>query len=806
MTGAGLVTSLGNTAPATWDRLMRGERGVGPVTLFDAADFRSSLAAEARGFEVPRSGGRAAGWCRTSALAWNAAREAIGVARLDVKTRRVGLVVGGTTGGMFENEAILAKLYGGMHAHDGQAPPLARRGERPPLSPQVNEVLADLLSHPLSSAADALHEALGPFARVRSLCSACSSGANALLVAALWLELGEVDAVVAGGTDGLCRLTFSGFNALQATDPGPCRPFDRRRRGLNLGEGAGFVVLEREGDARARGAHPIAELAGWAATAEAHHITNPEPTGEAASRTIARALALSGLSPADLDYVNAHGTGTPLNDAMESAALAHALGDDVKRVLVSSSKAQIGHTLGAAGAVEAIFAAFAVHRQEVPPTAGLDEPDPACALVHVPHVGRKARVRVASSNAFGFGGMDTVLVFAEPGREEGSRRRAPPPGLSGGGRVGGHAITEGGHAITEGGQASSPRDQLRAPRTVVITGAGALTAAGLDDASTAALHLLSGPIPEAATCGGPLADDVGARLDRTRARRLDRPARLGAVVCEHALAEAARTGAPLDPAGVGAVLGSAFGSVDPSAGFMHRLFAKGARLASPAEFPNLVPSSPVGHVSIYLGIHGPALATADLATTGESAVVQAAELVAMGEAEAVVAGAVEEASPIVEGVFVALFARSPGDGSAQRPPDARGEGAAAVVLEAEEGARARGATILARLAQSIAWRDAPSAEGGDGRTALDELTPPVAPGEARVVLARESADADGLLARSPWSSVPRVTCRERAGEHEALGAVALVVATSLLARGEAREVLVLGLARGRGYALVLAAP
>jgi 3-oxoacyl-[acyl-carrier-protein] synthase II len=757
MTGAGLVTSLASSAPGTWEKLLQGERAIGPVDLFETEGLRARLAAQVRTFDAAPPSRTGKRWSRTSTLAWNAAREAIAMAGLDVRTTRVGLVVGGTTGGMFENEAILATL----HQSASRAP-----------AEVVSSPLVEILSHPLSAAGDSLHEALGPFAAVSTLCSACSSGANALLLGATWLLEGKVDAVVAGGTDGLCRLTFSGFNALQAMDPDPCRPFDRRRKGLNMGEGAGFVVLERARDAAARGATPVAALVGWAASSEAHHITNPEPTGAVAALTLVAALARAGLSPADIDYVNAHGTATPLNDAMESSALARALGEDVRRVLVSSSKAQIGHTLGAAGAIEAIFAAFAVRDHAVPPTVGLDDPDPACSLVHVPNVGREARVRAALSSSFGFGGMDTVLVFAAPG---GSRSADATTGRG--------------------------RD-----RSVVVTGAACLTAAGLDDAATASVlasPLGTGAADVAAARAGAKAGrldlDVNARLDAARARRLDRPARLGAVVCERALGESRVSGSPVAKDRLGVVLGSAFGSVDGSAAFMHRLFEKGARLASPAEFPNLVPSSPVGHVTIYLGVHGPALAVADLATSGESAALRAAELIAHGEADALVAGAMEEASVIVESVFSVLFARATPDASAR--DGSRGEGAGAIVLEASSAAEARGARVLARLASAVEWRDA------GGSAALGSLPSPEALGAgARVVLARPVAEIDALLAPTPWSAVPRVSCRARAGDHEALGAVALVVGTSLIARGEARTVLVLGLARGRGYAFVLAEP
>ena len=570
MTGAGLVTALGNDAASTWERLLAGERGLSPVDLFDVTKQRAIIAGAVRGIALPDRRGV---WSRTSAFALVAASEALAQAGIDAKSTRLGLVVGTTTGGMFETEARLAKLH---------AEPSTREG---------NKALTEMLSHPLSSTGDCLSERLGPFVCVRTLCSACSSGANALIVGALWLLERRVDAVLAGGSDGLCRLTLTGFNALAAVDPEPCRPFDRQRKGLNLGEGAGFAVLERGTGARARGRRPLAELAGWAIGAEAHHITNPEATGAGAARVLRNAVRRAQLLPRDIDYVNAHGTGTPLNDAMETRALSTALGDEIARIPVSSSKGQLGHALGAAGAIEAIITALSVHHQAIPPTAGLVDPDPECALVHVTQKGRFARVRAAASNSFGFGGLDSVVVLTQPGLV-------------------------------------APRRALA--RKVVVTGASTLTAAGVKGARESA-ELLSGRMRGTGAGGSEV--DLGPWLDVSRARRFDRSARLGAVTALAALAEAGAS-VLADPTRVGVVMGSAFGSVDASAAFMHRVFEKGPRFASPAEFPNLVPSSPVGHVSIYLGVRGPTLATADLSTTGESAIAQAVELVANEEAEA----------------------------------------------------------------------------------------------------------------------------------------------------------------------------
>ncbi len=728
VTGLGLVTPLAVGVEATWTRLVRGDRAIRPVTLFDVAGQRVKLAGQVDCARLPGAGVEVAtGWSRTGAMAVAAAREAMSMAGLDASRVRVGLVVGGTTGGMFETEQLLARLHA---------------------EPEARQALVEMLSHPLTATADRLQEQLGPFSRVRTLASACSSGANAIVVGAGWLLAGEVDAVVVGGSDGLCRLTLTGFNALAALDPEPCRPFDRRRRGASLGEGAGFLVLERADGARARGSQPVAELAGWALGSEAHHITNPAPDGAVVAALIARAVARAGLTPADIDYVNAHGTGTLLNDSAEAAALGLALGNEARRIPVSSSKGQIGHTLGAAGAIEAVITALVVARGTLVPTAGLDEPDPALPLVHVPHVGREVgRVRAALSNAFGFGGMDTVLVLTEP---QPSRER--------------------------GAAVSRPASPLP-----VITGVSVFGCCGLLGAEECAELPTRKIALDALT-------EPDSHLDPARARRLDRPARLGAVAVQRALAE---SGAPA--AGAGLVLGSAFGNVDGSASFMHRVFDKGPRLASPAEFPNLVPSSPVGHVSIYLGLRGPAFATADFDQSGESAFVQAAQLVAAGEGDCVVAGALEPKSGIVERVLSVLFGHGASQGAA-----ARTDLAVAIVLEGAAAARRRGARALARVGQAIEWR-------GDDGPALASLRKPRSPG-SELVLARADDSVRVLVERTPWREQARVACAPGLGESDGLGAVAIAVAAARIDAGLTGEVLVVGLAPGRGYAIVLEAP
>jgi len=730
ITGLGAVTALGATAPETWERLLRGERAFSEITLFTADDYRVQLVAEVPG--LPRTGGD--GFSRTSELGLRAAREALadaGFVEHSSRPRRFGLVMAGSTAGMLETESTLAVILSPEGAVDHAV---------------REEALGRMLSHPLSAPTDRLARTLGPFTRVRSLSSACSSGANALLVGATWLELGLVDAVLCGAADALCRVTLSGFNALGALDPEGARPFDRRRRGLTLGEGAGFVVLERAHDARARAKDAICTLLGWSARAEAHHITNPEPTGDAPARAMLGALARAGLTAADVDYVNAHGTGTPLNDPMESRALARVLGEHLARVPVSSQKGQIGHTLASAGAIEAAITALAIAKGVLPPTGGLEEPDPQCPLQHVRRATERP-LRAALSSSFGFGGMDTVLVF---GRAD---AQAPPAAQR---------------------------------RAVVITGVAAITPAGLVEGAALA------ELPGRLTTGDAIAFDFEASLVRDRARRLDRGSRLAALTSERALG--GKDGAvPEDARDAGVVLGNAFGSVDATSAYMRRLREKGARLASPADFPGLVPSSPAGHVSIYLGLKGPTLVVADLAATGECAVTQGYELVAAGELGRVAVVAVEEQSAIVDAVFRVVFGPDAPTGPAGRPR--RREGAGAVALAAADVARAQGLPVLARVEQVLAWAD-------DEAILQDLVAPATAEGHAVLVLGSEVHPA--LLERSGWAGVRRISCAEQSGSHEAAGGIAVGVAAAMLAADPSLEVaLSIGAARGWGYAILL---
>lgn len=389
MTGLGAVTALGPDLASLERGLREGRSGVRAVTLFDTSGFRTNLAAQAPDPTPPVDEALLDNVSRPDRFGLQAAFEAVGMAGLEpAAVRDAALVFGTGTGG-----AGITEQY---HARYAQ-------GETPPA--------AMLVPHQPASVTDLCARHLGVRGPRTTIMTACSSSATAVGYAADRIRLGHVKVAIAGGAEGLCRLTYAGFNCLRATAPDHCRPFDAERRGLNLGEGAAVLILEDEAHARARGARIYAYVAGYGITADAHHMTAPHPQGDGAARAMRAALEDAGLQVEDVDYVNAHGTATPHNDAAETAALKAVLGARAPSVPVSSIKSMVGHTLGAAGAIEAVASVITLYRNVIPPTVNLVTPDPAFGLDFVPGAAREAEVQVVLSNSFAFGGNNTSLAF-----------------------------------------------------------------------------------------------------------------------------------------------------------------------------------------------------------------------------------------------------------------------------------------------------------------------------------------------------------------------------------------------------------
>lgn len=385
VTGAGIVCSIGRDKAEVWQSIVESRAGMTRLSRFPGETFPTDVAAEAEAV-LPIGRRDAKRLSRTDLLALLAAKEAITQAG-GFSRKRAIVSTGTSTGGLLEGEDFYFRRL--------------LRGRR-------RTKTSTVLQQPTSGPSDAVAHAFGLGGGVVSNATACASAGAAIGMASDYLRAHHADVAIAGGSDALCRLTYSGFNVLQAVDPEPCSPFAATRKGITLGEGAAYLVLERWDDAVARGANILAELCGYGASCDAHHPTAPIEDGSGAEAAMRAALAEGRLLPALVDYVNAHGTGTTLNDAAESRAIIAAVGHDVP---VSSSKSYFGHTLGASGAVEAVVTVLALLHQIAPPTLRLHASAPDCPLDYIPLTPRPMRLTNVLSNTFGFGGSNVSLLF-----------------------------------------------------------------------------------------------------------------------------------------------------------------------------------------------------------------------------------------------------------------------------------------------------------------------------------------------------------------------------------------------------------
>ncbi len=405
VTGLGLVTPLGTGVEVTWAALLAGRSGVGPITRFDPGSLKTHIAAEVKDFDAEQ---------------WMERKEArrvdlfvqYALAASEMGVRASGLRIG-TPGGYAPERVgvILGSGIGGLASAQEHHEKALRTGfDR--LSPFfVLQILTNTAAGLVSIRTGAAGPNWAPVA-------ACSTGAHAIGEALWSIRSGRTDAVLAGSAEAaVTSLAIGGFEAMRALsgrneDPaGASRPFDLERDGFVLGEGAGVLVLEAEESARRRGAPILAEVAGYAANADAHHLTQPTTDGARAASCMRLALEDAGMKPEDIGYLNAHGTSTQLNDVHETRAIKQAFGTHAKRLAVSSTKSMTGHLLGAAGSVEAAVSILALGRGMLPPTINQRTPDPECDLDYVPNQAREVRVDAVMSNSLGFGGTNTVLIF-----------------------------------------------------------------------------------------------------------------------------------------------------------------------------------------------------------------------------------------------------------------------------------------------------------------------------------------------------------------------------------------------------------
>ena len=392
----GVVTAVGNDIPTFWQSLKQGYCGIRPLTIFDTSAYRSHNGGEvdlSPESHFPLRDLRRLSRCDQFGII--AAREAMNASALDQAERdreKFGIILGADSGGIFSVEKYFRAIY--THASKRPSPSL-------------------LLSFSLATATDHIAQEFDLRGPRTTTATVCSSSAAAIAFAYDAIAFGEAELMISGGSDSLCEVTYAGFNSLRAIDPEGCRPFDKNRQGLSLGEGAGILVLEELEHARARGARIWGEVLGYGISAEAHHLTAPEPSGTGIARCIRLALADAGIVPEAVDYINAHGTATPLNDVVETRGVKMAFGKRAYEIPISSIKAMIGHCLGSAGAIEAVATLLSLNEGIIPPTINYATPDPACDLDYTPHEARKKEMQMAISNSFAFGGNNVCLVFSK---------------------------------------------------------------------------------------------------------------------------------------------------------------------------------------------------------------------------------------------------------------------------------------------------------------------------------------------------------------------------------------------------------
>lgn len=657
ITGMGAVTPFGDTVEHFRQSIMEGKSAFRPIRLFPVDTHRTGFGAEIDGapvFDALRADKTILS--RSDNMALIAVAEALRQAGLmDPATNmvflpdRTAVIVGTAAGGILGMEMFFRKRHMNL----------------PVMSP------ASLLtSFPLSAIATHIAREFGITGPRLTTATVCSSSGLALAAAMELLESGEADYAVAAGCETLSEVTHAGFNILRSVAPDCCRPFDKNRQGLVLGEGAGAMVLERSGLPNRKDVPTLAYLSGYGLTTDLHHFTAPQPGGEAISETIEAALKDAGIEPDQIKYVNAHGTGTVLNDIAETRGLKHAFGGHARKLSVSSTKSMIGHTLGAASIMEAIATVCSLKNSLIPPTANLTTPDPECDLDYTPLVSKKRNLRYAISNSFAFGGSNIVIAFQKE---------------------------------SEQGMGSF---QKRIPcREPVITGIGAVTPLGVgQEAFLRGIANGTNTLVPLAEPGDEWADVSGGRVDMNQVRdkipikirrRLNTQGAFLYVSMNEAIQDAALHGHMADSTAY--VYGSAFGCSGNVHRFYTKLLEEGPQFTSPQEFNFSVTNAPPSLVSQIMALKGPIWVVVADEASFDACLHWGAMLIRKGRANRVMISAAEEISGSVLAIHDALGMLRRGSSNGL----VLGEGAVTMVLEAEETAVQRGAKIYGSVS---AWK------------------------------------------------------------------------------------------------------
>jgi 3-oxoacyl-[acyl-carrier-protein] synthase II len=768
VTGLGAITAQGTSADALWENVRDGRVAIRPVDHLPMDGYMTTLGGEVKEQAPPEHDYPHPEGYREPVLDYGlkAAEEAVAQCGVhpggQIPPERWGVAIGTCNGGLLAAE----QWYRGK-----------MKGE----SPDAKLVL---LSTP-QALAETIASAFNVKGPVVSVNTACAASANAIGYGAELIRYGQADAVLAGGAEALSEVLYSGFNCLQSLSPKPAAPYSRNRDGLSLGEGSGMMVLMREDLARELGAPVIAELLGYSLSADGYHPTAPHPEGAGAGRAIKSALKAAGTDPAEVAYVNSHGTGTPKNDPAETAATKVGLGDHARETAVSSTKSMIGHLLGAAGAVENIVTVRAIDEQVAPPTANYTEPDPECDLDYVPNEKRAMPMAVAVSNNFAFGGANASVVWAQPD----SREQGPP---------------------------------LPDWDRIVVTGIAALTPAGLDpDALWSAYS--SGKVtsePEDGNWVGRVVFDPAEYLPPKDRKRVDRLGLFSVIGAKLALEDAGLELTDENRGRVGAIIGTGVGPMESMEIFSRPVIEEGAAAANPAVFPNTVYNAAGGQVAMKVGAVGPASTVTAGHAAGAQALTYAFDLASSGKADAMVCIAADALTDTVVQAYRELGSLTGSEpGSNGSGGFALAEGAVVFVLERLSHAHARGARIYGEVLGYGITSDAVGVarvdkEGGgierSMRAALEAAG--VEPGEITTIWA--NASGFGIADEAEAQAIGRVfgddadveRPRLKLGEPMGVGgAMNAALAVKSWEQGEAGPALVNSLSLGgTNFSIVLA--
>ncbi len=609
VTGLGLVCALGGNVDECWNAAVNGVSGIRKVKSVNTDNCYANVGAEV---DIPSKELSDENFDRSSLLCIKAAGEALndaGYTVTDSNSDKIGVIVGNCVGGAASIDVYYTAEKNG------------------------SAVSNDVLKMPAAAIANNVARHFGLNGVTANVVNACAAGTISLAYAADLIRAGKADAFVAGGSDSFTSLAFAGFHALHALDADGCSPFNRSG-GITLGEGAGVLIIESYEHAKARGAKIYCEVLGSGVSSDAHHITAPDPEGKGQMLAISRAVANSGLEPSDIDYINAHGTGTAKNDEAEFLSL-HTIFDGNDHLSVSSTKSMTGHCLGAAGSIEAVLTVKAVCEDVIPPTIGYTEEnletlkEKAGDFDFVPNTKREKKVNFAASNSFAFGGNNASIVFAKEPREIPDRTNSD---------------------------------------RIFVTGIG---------------ELLGKPRCEISS------DDYKEHgIKMAFYRKLDRFSQLQLISGMRALADAGITVSDDNAADIGIIIGTADGPLTEIVGFQKNVIENGTASGSAFSFPNTVYNAAGGYFSIFAGIKGYNVTNANSVQAGLQSLCYAADVIRNGDEKIMVASGTDENTDITGYLYDTLGLLK----------DGLGEGSVSLILENEHSADARGAKKYAELA------------------------------------------------------------------------------------------------------------